>query len=129
MPSAIPVNAAIWRVAPGVALMPVALALAVLAALALSLNLSRLKEGFSWVQHTNEVSDPERQVLDAVVAGHRSEIVAEQLGIGKRGVEIHRANIMTKLQAESLSELVRMVLCRHLVVASCERTKIEFRVA
>jgi two-component system response regulator FixJ len=56
------------------------------------------------------LANPERQVMDAVVAGHSSEIVAEQLGISKHAVEIHRANIMTKLQAESLSQLVRMVL-------------------
>jgi two-component system response regulator FixJ len=56
------------------------------------------------------LSASERQVLDAVVAGHTSEIVAEQLGISKRAAEVHRANIMTKLQAESLSHLLRMVL-------------------
>lgn len=56
------------------------------------------------------LSGPERLVLDAVVAGHPGEIVAERLGISKRGVEVHRANIMTKLQAESLSQLVRMVV-------------------
>jgi two-component system, LuxR family, response regulator FixJ len=56
------------------------------------------------------LSETERQVLDAVVAGHTSEVVAKQLAISKRGVEIHRANIITKLQAESLSQLVRMVL-------------------
>ncbi len=47
------------------------------------------------------------QVTLCRVAG---EIVAERLGIGKRGAEVHRANIMTKLQAESLSQLVRMVV-------------------
>ncbi len=56
------------------------------------------------------LSGPERLVLDAVVAGHPGEIVAERLGISKRGVEVHRANIMTKLHAESLSQLVRMVV-------------------
>ena len=72
MPSAIPMNAAIWRMAlPGreFALIAVALALAVLAAIALSLNLSRLKDGFTWVQHTNEVlreiSAVERALLEA----------------------------------------------------------------
>ena len=56
------------------------------------------------------LSDPEHLVLDAVVAGHSGEIAAERLGISKRSVEVHRANIMTKMQVESLSQLVRMVL-------------------
>lgn len=56
------------------------------------------------------LSDPERPVLDAVVAGHSGEIVGERLGISKRSVEVNRANIMTKMQVESLSQLVRMVL-------------------
>jgi two-component system, LuxR family, response regulator FixJ len=56
------------------------------------------------------LSELERQVLDAVVAGHTSEFVAERLGIKKRGVDVYRANMMTKMQAESLSQLLRMVL-------------------
>jgi two-component system, LuxR family, response regulator FixJ len=56
------------------------------------------------------LSEPERHLPDAVIAGNTSEFIAEQLSISKRGVEVHRANIMTKLQAESLSQLVRMVL-------------------
>ena len=56
------------------------------------------------------LSEFERQVLDAVVAGHSGEIVAERLGIKKRSVDVYRANMMTKMQAESLSQLLRMIL-------------------
>ena len=84
MPSAIPVNAAIWRVAlPGrvFSLIAVALALAVLAAVALSLNLSRLTEGFTWVQHTNqvlrEISAVERALLEAELS-ERGYLLADE---------------------------------------------------
>ena len=56
------------------------------------------------------LSDRERQVLEGLVAGHANKIMAYDLGISPRTVEIYRANVMTKMQAGSLSELVRMAL-------------------
>jgi two-component system, LuxR family, response regulator FixJ len=56
------------------------------------------------------LSGRERQVLDALVAGQPNKIIASDLGISPRTVEIYRANLMTKMQAASLSELVRMAL-------------------
>ncbi|GAB4154017.1 MAG: response regulator FixJ [Sphingomonadales bacterium] len=50
----------------------------------------------------------ERQVLDGLVAGQPNKTIAGNLGISPRTVEIYRANVMTKLDAGSLSELVRM---------------------
>lgn len=52
----------------------------------------------------------EREVLDGLVAGKPNKIIAFELGISARTVEVYRANVMTKMRAESLSELVRMVL-------------------
>jgi two-component system, LuxR family, response regulator FixJ len=52
----------------------------------------------------------ERQVLDGLVAGQPNKVIAYELGISPRTVEIYRANVMTKMQANSLSELVRMAL-------------------
>ena len=52
----------------------------------------------------------ERQVLDGLVAGQPNKVIAYDLGISPRTVEIYRANVMTKMQANSLSELVRMAL-------------------
>jgi two-component system, LuxR family, response regulator FixJ len=52
----------------------------------------------------------ERDVLDGLVAGHPNKIIAFDLAISPRTVEIYRANVMTKMKAGSLSELVRMVL-------------------
>ncbi|MET0336201.1 MAG: response regulator FixJ [Caulobacter sp.] len=52
----------------------------------------------------------ERQVMDGLVAGKPNKVIAFDLGISVRTVEVYRANVMTKMQAASLSELVRMVL-------------------
>jgi len=56
------------------------------------------------------LSQRERQVLDALVAGAPNKSIAHDLGISPRTVEVYRANVMTKMEAGSLSELVRMVL-------------------
>lgn len=56
------------------------------------------------------LSERERQVLDGLVAGKANKVIAYDLGISPRTVEIYRANVMTKMQAGSLSELVRMAL-------------------
>lgn len=56
------------------------------------------------------LSERERQVLDGLVAGNPNKTIAFDLGISPRTVEIYRANVMTKMNAKSLSELVRMAL-------------------
>jgi two-component system response regulator FixJ len=56
------------------------------------------------------LSERERQVLEGLVAGKANKVIGLDLGISPRTVEIYRANVMTKLQAASLSELVRMAL-------------------
>ena len=56
------------------------------------------------------LSNRERDVLNGLVAGHANKQIAYDLGISPRTVEIYRANLMTKMQAASLSDLVRMAL-------------------
>ena len=56
------------------------------------------------------LSDRERQVLDGLVSGLPNKTIAYDLGISPRTVEIHRANVMSKMGAASLSHLVRMAL-------------------
>ncbi len=52
----------------------------------------------------------ERQVLEGLVAGQANKAIAYDLEISPRTVEVYRANVMTKMKARSLSELVRMRL-------------------
>jgi two-component system response regulator FixJ len=52
----------------------------------------------------------ERDVLKGLVAGNPNKVIAFDLGISPRTVEIYRANVMTKMKSGSLSELVRMAL-------------------
>jgi len=56
------------------------------------------------------LSNREREVLEGLVAGHPNKTIAYDLGISPRTVEIYRANVMEKMQARSLSDLVRMAL-------------------
>ena len=56
------------------------------------------------------LSPRERQVLDGLIAGHPNKTIAFDLAISPRTVEVHRANVMTKMAATSLSDLIRMVL-------------------
>jgi len=56
------------------------------------------------------LSTRERQVLEGLVAGHPNKTIAYDLGISPRTIEIYRANVMTKMEAASLSDLVRMAL-------------------
>ncbi len=52
----------------------------------------------------------ERDVLVPVVQGETNKAIAELLGLSPRTVEIHRANVMQKMEADSLAVLVRMVI-------------------
>jgi len=61
-------------------------------------------------QRLEQLTPREREALNLIVAGRTNKEVAEQLHISARTVEVHRARLMKKLEAESLSDLVRMVL-------------------
>ena len=66
------------------------------------------------------LSGRERQVLEGLVAGYPNKTIAFDLGISARTVEIYRANVMTKMQANSLSDLVRMALVAGVLGAGTE---------
>lgn len=52
----------------------------------------------------------EREVYDQLVAGNPNKVIAYNLGMSPRTVEVHRARVMDKMQARSLSALVRMAV-------------------
>ena len=56
------------------------------------------------------LSGRERDVFDGLVAGKANKVIAYDLGISPRTVEVYRANVMTKMKADSLSDLVRMAM-------------------
>jgi len=62
------------------------------------------------LQRLETLSERERQVLDGVVGGHPNKVIARDLGISPRTVEIYRAKLMTKMHADNLAALVRMTL-------------------
>jgi two-component system, LuxR family, response regulator FixJ len=66
------------------------------------------------------LSNRERDVLEGLVAGKQNKIIAFDLGISPRTVEIYRANLMTKMEAGSLSDLVRMALLTGILKATTQ---------
>jgi two-component system response regulator FixJ len=57
-----------------------------------------------------QLTDRERQVLDLIVAGKANKVIAYELAISPRTVEIHRSRVMEKMDAGNLADLVRKVL-------------------
>ncbi len=57
-----------------------------------------------------QLTPRERNVLEKLVAGRSNKVAAYELGISPRTIEIHRANIMDKMNARSLSDVVRIAL-------------------
>ncbi|KRQ05482.1 response regulator FixJ [Bradyrhizobium manausense] len=56
------------------------------------------------------LSPRERQVMEGLVAGLSNKLIAREYDISPRTIEVYRANVMTKMQAGSLSELVRLAM-------------------
>lgn len=70
----------------------------------------REKESAEVLARVETLSQRERQVLEGLVAGRPNKTIAYDLELSPRTVEVHRANVMTKMAAASLSDLVRMAL-------------------
>jgi two-component system response regulator FixJ len=54
-----------------------------------------------------ELTPREREVMDLVIAGKANKVIASELGLSPKTVEVHRAHVMKKMQVESLADLVR----------------------
>jgi two-component system response regulator FixJ len=73
-------------------------------------NAERQSERAQIIDRLATLSNRERQVLEGLVAGQPNKTIAFDHGISPRTVEIYRANVMSKMRAASLSDLVRMAL-------------------
>lgn len=73
---------------------------------------ARLSAKAEFDQRFEQLTGREREVFEAIVEGDSNKEAAIRLGISPRTVEIYRANVMAKMQAQTLSDLVRMALAR-----------------
>ena len=62
------------------------------------------------LKRIDSLTEREREVMDQVVDGKANKVVAIDLNVSQRTVEIHRANVMDKMKARSLAQLVRLVM-------------------
>ena len=60
--------------------------------------------------HLESLTPREREVLDLLTQGKQNKSIAQDLGVSPRTIEIHRARVMEKMDAQSVAELVRMML-------------------
>jgi two-component system, LuxR family, response regulator FixJ len=71
---------------------------------------SRAREALAAAERIATLSPRERQVLDALVAGRQSKVIAYHLGLSVRTVEVHRARMMERLGARHLAEAIRLAV-------------------
>jgi len=75
-----------------------------------AVNRSEIDQGERIRQRLESLTPREREVLGLVTSGKPNKVMAGDLGVSQRTIEIHRARVMEKMQANSLAQLVRMTL-------------------
>lgn len=73
-------------------------------------SLSHQRKRQETIEKVSSLSHRERQVLDGVVSGQSNKMIAQNLGLSPRTVEVYRATIMSKMNTHNLAELVRAVI-------------------
>ena len=73
-------------------------------------NRAELRERDEIRRRMGQLTPREREVLDLVTQGKANKVIAGDLNVSQRTVEIHRARVMEKMGASSLAHLVRMVI-------------------
>ena len=73
-------------------------------------NRSQLREKTRIQERRESLTPREREILELMTRGKPNKVMAADLGVSQRTVEIHRARVMEKMGASSLAQLVRMVM-------------------
>jgi len=73
-------------------------------------NRQQLQQGDRIRDHLASLTPREQEVLKLLVSGKQNKVMAAELGVSQRTVEIHRARVMEKMEANSVAQLVRMVI-------------------
>lgn len=73
-------------------------------------NRQQLQQGDRIREHLASLTPREQEVLQLLVSGKQNKVMAAELGVSQRTVEIHRARVMEKMEANSVAQLVRMVI-------------------
>jgi FixJ family two-component response regulator len=73
-------------------------------------NRDELLEREEVEKRIDKLTPREKQVMELVVQGKANKVIAGDLEVSQRTVEIHRARVMEKMKARSLAQLVRMVM-------------------
>jgi FixJ family two-component response regulator len=71
--------------------------------------------------HLESLTPREREVLDLMTKGKQNKAIAQDLGVSPRTIEIHRARVMEKMGAQSVAELVHMMLNQGAAAAAAAR--------
>ena len=74
-----------------------------------------LEEGAKFHQRVSLLTTREREVLAHVAVGKPNKVIAHELGISLRTVEVHRANVMEKMEATNLAQLIHMAVAAKIV--------------
>lgn len=75
-----------------------------------SVQRDSLKEKKEITRRLEELTPREKEIMDMMIEGHANKVIAIDLDISQRTVEIHRSRVMHKMGTHSLAHLVRMVL-------------------
>jgi FixJ family two-component response regulator len=73
-------------------------------------NRMQLREKTRIQERRESLTPREREILELMTRGKPNKVMAADLGVSQRTVEIHRARVMEKMGASSLAQLVRMVM-------------------
>jgi two-component system response regulator FixJ len=98
------------------------LIVAVEAALARAGRPSRSREAEQAAERIAQLSPRERQVLDALVAGHSNKVIAFDLGLSVRTVEVHRARMLTRLGVRQFADAIRLAVLARMAASRLTRS-------